>query len=131
MNKFLIISKFFIFTYLFLSTNILAHQNHADIPCDASLKFGQLLVFSFPTHTTNNEDILKLNDGVIYIGIEMSVEGEDLNFNKKFNVKYEKEGENLLGSNNWSNQELDDDYIKKLGQFPQSDCTFLGASNKK
>ena len=77
------------------------------------------------------EDILKLNDGVIYIGIEMSVEGEDLNFNKKFNVKYKKEGENLLGSSNWSNQELNPDNVKKLGQFPQSKCTFLGGSNKK
>ncbi len=121
-------SKVIFSLFILLSSPIFAHENQKDIPCDASLTYN-LLVYSFPTHTTINEDLLNLEDGKIYIGIEMNVEGENLNFTKSFNVAYTKEEENLKGSSNWSNQDLSPENLKKLGQFPKIKCKILGAVN--
>lgn len=100
-----------------------------NIPCDAGFSFGNLLIFSFPTHSTTNKQILDLDDGDVSIGISMNIVGDDMKFNRKFDVIYEKNGKNLNGSTNWSNVELNDKEVEKLGNFPSVECTILGASN--
>jgi len=123
--------KYFLFVFLLISLDTYAHQLEGDVPCYVSTISGTNIInFGFATHTSMDSNILNLEDGDIYIGIEMIIEGDSLSFTRKFNVLYQKKGNQILGGGTWDRMTLTDSNKEKLGQFPNVTCKSLGASNK-
>ncbi len=104
---------------------VFAHEL-GNVPCNVT-PMSTLILFGFDTFESENVDLNSLQDGKISIGIEMKVDGENLDFTKSFSIKYQKTGNNFVGpGSNWGNQSVKREVAGKIGSFPIVSCSILG-----
>lgn len=101
-----------------------------NVPCGIK-SIGDLIMFGFDTFEATDTKILDLADGELSVGLQMTIKGAELTFNKSFTVSYQKSGATLVGpGSNWSNEMIGQENVRKIGPFAEVSCEIIGIAAK-